>query len=90
MNGTFSLLFGLSLGLSLHLKGDLVPSVAVGFCISIKYCFSFLLCCVFRISNKRKHSCSELSLSTNENDIFITICLFDCAGIFSSSNVHCK
>lgn len=90
MSRTLSLLFGLSLGLNLHLKGDLVCSEAVGLYISIKYCYSFLLHCVFRILNMKKHSHSKLSLSTKENYIFIIIYLFDCAGIFSGSDVHCK
>lgn len=75
MSRTFSLLFGLSLGSNLHLKGDLVPSEAVGLYISIKYCYSFLLHCVFRILNRKKHSHSKLSLSTKENYIFIIIYL---------------
>lgn len=75
MSRTFSLLFGLSLGLNLHLKGDLVPSEAVGLYISTKYCYSFLLHCVFRILNRKKHSHSKLSLSTKENYIFIIIYL---------------
>lgn len=90
MNMSRTLLFELSLGLNLHLKGDLDLSEAVGFCISIKYCFSFLLYCVFRILNRKMHSHSKLCLSTNENYICVIIYLFDCAGIFSGSNDHCK
>lgn len=90
MSRTFSLLFRQSLGLNVHLKGHLVPSEGVEFCINIKYCFSFLLLCVFRILNRKKHSHSKLSLYTNENYIFIIIYLFDFAGIFRGSNVHCK
>lgn len=75
MSRTFFLLFGLSLGLNLHLKGDLVPGETAGFYISVKYCFSFLLHWVFRILNRKKHSCSKLSLSTNGSCIFIIIYL---------------
>lgn len=51
---TLSLLFGLPLGLNLHLKGDLVHSEATGVCISIKYWFGFSLMLCFQEFKQEK------------------------------------